>query len=84
MRKEEEPITPINVAQLNEGLAILYVQNPFGKVIIKGKEVPDNIIDGGSRVNVIISKDTCDCLDLNNGRYAHFSFVLPTQASSDL
>ena len=82
VRKEEWPITPINFAQSNEGSTILDAQSPAVKVIIKGKEVPNSIIDGGSRVNVII-KATCDRLGSNNGRSAHLSFGWPMQAPSD-
>ena len=53
-------------------------------VVIKGNEVPDNIIDGGSRVNVI-SRRTCDTLGIREWesiplwiRMADTSSVRPT------
>ena len=64
IRKEEVLIAPINFASSSEAPMVVDKQNRVVKSIVKGKEVPDSTIEGGSGVNVI-SKATCDRLVIN-------------------
>ena len=61
MRKEEVPMRQSILHSQSEGTTVLDEHNSPMTVIVKDKQVPDNIIDEGSGVNVI-SKATYDRL----------------------
>ena len=69
--KDKLPSMPINFTNSSEGPVVLDEQNPVFEVIIKGKEVPISIIDGGSGVNVI-TKATCDRLGIQQWEVCPF------------
>ena len=54
-----------------EGPAVVDTNSPMITVLIKGKEIPGKIVDGGSEVNVI-NQRTYDTLSISeNGKHAH-------------
>ena len=74
----------------DEGPAVVDTSSPAITTIVKGKEIPGTIIDGGSGVNVI-SRQTCDNLGIREWepcpfwlRMADTSSVRPTGLIRDL
>ena len=64
-RKEQLLEALIHFVNPTMGPTVLDDQNPVVKLIIRGMEVPEVIIDGGSGVNVI-NKTTCDQLGITD------------------
>ena len=78
-------MVPTYFTNPSEGPTVIDENNPAVAVIIKGKDVPNTIIHGGSGVNVI-NRRTCDELGIQEWepcpfwlRIADTSSVQPTR-----
>ena len=84
MTAGESPPAPVFFSNPEEGPTVVDTNSPIITAIVKGKELPGTVIDGGSGVNVI-SLRTCDALGIHEWepcpfwlRMANTSSVRPT------
>ena len=78
--EKDQMTVPMNLAEPNAGPPLMDSQNPFVKIIMKGRYVHGCIVDGGLGVNAF-NKATCRVLGITQWKACPFwLYMLDTQS----